>query len=94
MIFFAATAVSALIAGLGWGMAYRLAFESQRKQRLRSLVVWSIRGFVLPALVWMVMNFGISWTLQPFMPEVQWAQYSGKAWFPTFLAVVGKEFFA
>ena len=93
VIFFAATAVSALLAGLGWGMSYRLAFESQRKKRLRSLLVWSIRGLVLPALVWMLMNLGISWNLQPFMPEVQWAQNSGKPWFPAFLAVVGKGLF-
>src|SRR5438309_8295493 len=93
VIFFVATVVSALIIGLGWGMAYRLASYSQRKQRLHSLLVWSARGLVLPALVWMLMNFGISWYLQPFMSEVQWAQNSGKPWFPTYLEVVGRGFF-
>src|SRR6266567_4640411 len=93
VIFFAATVVSAMFAGLGWGMAYRLASHSQRKQTLRSLVLWSLRGLVLPGLVWMVMNFGISWNLQPFMPEVQWAQNSGKPWFPAFLEVGGRGFF-
>src|SRR5258706_2625384 len=93
VIFFAASAVSAFFTGLGWGLSFRLTPESKRKQRLRSLTVWSIRGLLLPGFVWMVMNFGISWNLQPFMPEVQWAQSSGKAWFPTFLAVAGKGFF-
>src|SRR5437016_9296790 len=93
VIFFSAAVVSALVAGLGWGMAYRLASYSERKKRLRFLMVWSLRGLVLPALAWMVMNFGISWNLQPFMSEVQWAQNSGKPWFPTYLEVVGRGLF-
>src|SRR6266568_6068833 len=93
VIFFSATVVSALFAGLGWGMAYRLTSYSERKKRLRFLVVWSLRGLLLPGLVWMLMNFGISWNLQPFMSEVQWAQNSGKPWFPDYLEVVGRGFF-
>jgi hypothetical protein len=41
----------------------------------------------------MLMNIGLSWNLQPFMPDVQWAQNSGKPWFPDYLEVLGRGFF-
>ena len=34
------------------------------------------------------MNLGISWQLQPFMPQVQTAQNSGTNWIPAFLHVI------
>jgi hypothetical protein len=93
VIFFSATVVSVLFIGLGWGVAYRLAYHSERKKLLRPMLVWTIRGVVLPGLIWMLMNIGLSWNLQPFMPDVQWAQNSGKPWFPDYLEVVGRGFF-
>src|SRR5438552_15266106 len=93
VIFFSATVVSVLFVGLGWGMTYRLAYPSERKKVLRPLLVWTIRGVVLPGIIWILMNIGLSWNLQPFMPDVQWAQNSGKPWFPDYLEVVGRGFF-
>src|SRR5262245_53656831 len=93
VIFFSATVVSALFTGFGWGMAYRMTPYSHRKRKLRWLAAWSLRGIVLPAVVWMLMNIGLSWNLQPFMPDVQWAQNSGKPWFPDYLEVLGRGFF-
>src|SRR5207247_11214363 len=56
---------------------YRLSREQERRQNLRRLLPWLIKGFALPFALWVVMNLGISWRLQPFMPQVQAAQNSG-----------------
>jgi hypothetical protein len=93
VIFFSATVVSVLFLGFGWGMAFRLAYQSQRKKLLRPLLIWTLRGVVLPGIIWMLMNIGLSWNLQPFMPDVQWAKNSGKPWFPDYLEVLGRGFF-
>ena len=39
------------------------------------------------------MNLGLSWNLQPFMPQVQAAQNSGSGWFPAYLRVVAVGLF-
>ena len=39
------------------------------------------------------MNLGLSWNLQPFMPQVQAAQNSGSDWFPEYLRVVAVGLF-
>jgi len=44
-------------------------------------------------LLWMIMNIGISWDLQPFMPEIQAAKIAGDPWFLHFLGYVGCGFF-
>jgi len=39
------------------------------------------------------MNVGLSWNLQPFMPQVQAAQNGGGIWFPAYLRVVASGLF-
>jgi len=39
------------------------------------------------------MNVGLSWRLQPFMPQIQAAQNSGLSWFPEWLRVVSAGLF-
>src|SRR5216683_4755697 len=87
--FVALSFLGLLLVGITWILAYRLTPEHRRRANLRWLLLWSIRGFVVPMIVWTVMNLGISWDLQPFMPEVQDAQNSSDPWFPVFLGVLG-----
>jgi hypothetical protein len=84
--------LSAGAIGAGWVLCYELSPEGQRPQRIRELLVWSAKGLVLPLAIWTLMNLGLSWKLQPFMPQVQAAQNSGN-WFPTYLRVLGLGFF-
>jgi hypothetical protein len=44
---------------------------------------------LLPLAIWALMNIGLSWELQPFMPEIQAAQNSGGDWGLEFLRVMG-----
>lgn len=73
------------VAGL---MVWRLAPESGRREVLLAELPWAFKGLAIPFLLWTLMNFGLSFELQPFMPAVQKAQNSGPGWFFTFLGVV------
>jgi len=75
-------------AGAGWGLAYGLTPESSRPQRICKLVAWSGKGLLAPLVLWALMNLGLSWHLQPFMPQVQAAQNSGSPWFGVYLSVL------
>jgi hypothetical protein len=70
-------------------LAYGLSPERQRSQLLRPLLLWSGKGLLVPAVVWVLMNIGLSWNLQPFMPQIQAARASTDPWVPVFLRVVG-----
>ena len=67
----------------------RLVAEEQREQSRHWLTAWSVKGLLLPILFWAVMNVGLSFTLQPFRPEIQFAQNSGKPWGSTFFQFLG-----
>jgi hypothetical protein len=89
-------ALSVLSAGIVSGtcaMVYRLTPQHRRGQQLRWLVGWFIKGLALPMLLWMIMNIGISWNLQPFMPAIQAAKIAGDPWIFEFLGYVGCGFF-
>src|SRR5687767_6824122 len=73
---------------------WRLSRESERRENLRRLVPWLVKGFILPFALWVVMNLGVSWQFQPFMPQVQAAQNSGTSWIPAFLHVITAGLFA
>jgi hypothetical protein len=73
---------------------YRLSREPERRQNMRRLLPWLIKGFIFPFALWVVMNLGVSWQLQPFMPQVQAAQNSGTNWIPAFLHVMAAGLFA
>lgn len=80
--------LSLLLVGGACGLGWRLTPEKGRRQYWRWLLVWSIKGLLLPSLIWALMNLGISWSLQPFMPEVQAAQNHGAGWFMVYLRVL------
>jgi hypothetical protein len=88
LLFLGGVAVSA-----AWVLSYGLTPEGQHRQLRRSLILWSVKGLLVPLVIWMLMNLGLSWNLQPFMPQVQAAQNSGSGWFPEYLRVVAVGFF-
>ena len=87
--FLALLILSAAFAAVSWVMAFQLTPESKRPVLVRWLIPWSIKGLLTPTVLWAVMNLGLSWTLQPFMPQVQAAQNSGRGWVPEFVGVLG-----
>lgn len=92
-LFIALSTLSAGIVTAVCAMVYRLTPEHRRRSQIRWLVGWFIKGLALPVLLWMLMNIGLSWNLQPFMPEIQAAKIAGDPWFFYFLGYVGCGFF-
>ncbi len=92
-IFFSLLVMSAGLVAAGWGLTFRLTPDRRRRAMLRWLLMWCLKGFGLPVLLWAVMNLGISWWLQPFMPEIQSLQSSGGDWGDEFMHVLGKGMF-
>jgi len=72
-----------------WAQVYRLTPEHRRRRMLRWLLGWTFKGLLVPLGLWTVMNWGVSWDLQPFMPDVQALQYSGGKWYLPFLRFTG-----
>jgi hypothetical protein len=79
--------------GAGWILTVRLAPEAQQPQKLRWLIYWSLKGLLVPLAVWAIMNLGLTWYLQPFMPQIQAAQVSGKGWSATYFRVLWAGWF-
>jgi hypothetical protein len=76
-----------------WALVFRLVPDERRRQSLRWLSSWSIKGLVLPIAFWALINIGLSFSLQPFLPEIQFAQNSGLPWSGAFLKFVGYGLF-
>src|SRR5512140_3854843 len=85
--------LSAAFITMGWVMTCRLAPEHRRRQIIRWLITWSGQGLVLPFVVWCIMNVGLSWNLQPFMPAIQAARNAGLPWFPQWVRVTAAGLF-
>ena len=77
----------------GWVLPNELTLERERAHLRRRLLFWSGKGLLAPVALWALMNFGFSWNLQPYMPQIQAARNSGSAWFPVYLGVVGAGLF-
>jgi len=85
--------LSAAQIGDAWVMVYRLTPERDRPQSLRWLLWWSLKGLAVPVAIWAGMNLGLAWNLQPFMPQIQAAQNSGKGWLWEFVRVLAAGLF-
>jgi hypothetical protein len=87
-IFLALLVLSAISVATAWVLSLRLAPDLRQPRLRRSLLIWSGKGLFVPLVIWTLINLGLSWKLQPFMPQVQAAQNSGSDWFPEYLRVV------
>ena len=74
-------------------LAIRLTPEAKRSRIIRWLLNWGIKGLAIPLLIWALMNVGLAWNLQPFMPAVQAAQNRRAGWAPEFLDVFARGLF-
>src|ERR1035437_3844546 len=74
--------LSATSVAAAWVLTYGLTSEARRAQLLRPLLLWSGKGLLIPVAVWALMNIGLSWNLQPFMPQIQAARNIGNPWVP------------
>jgi hypothetical protein len=88
--------VSTVLVVLAVLLSYRLSPEHNRRRRILALLGWAFQGLLVPIVIWAVMNYGISWNLQPFMPQIQAAQNSSdpsNPWFREYLRYVGRGVF-
>jgi tetratricopeptide (TPR) repeat protein len=92
-IFIALFVLSAASVAATWMLSHLLTPERRHPQLLRWLIAWSVKGLLVPLAIWALMNLGLSWNLQPFMPQVQAAQNSGSDWFPEYLRVLATGLF-
>jgi hypothetical protein len=74
-------------------LACALTDERRRSRLLRPLLLWSAKGLLVPLAIWALMNLGLSWNLQPFMPQIQAARNNGDPWLPVFLRVMAVGLF-
>lgn len=88
MFIFASLGALGLV-GLAGFTIYRLAPAENARAAVLAEWPWFVKGCVVPFALWMLMNVGLSFHLQPFMPSVQLAQNSGTSWFFAFLGVAG-----
>src|SRR5215471_15005350 len=70
-----------------WLITFRLSPEAKRPRLTRWLLNWSLKGLLLPLVLWALMNIGLAWNLPAFMPEIQAAQNSGTGWAEEFFHV-------
>ena len=85
--------LSALAVCAGWFLSEGLTPERRQPQLRRSLLLWLVKGLLVPLVIWALMNVGLSWHLQPFMPQIQAAKNGGSGWFPVYLRVVANGLF-
>ncbi len=92
-IFLALSALGGAFVAAVWALVYRLTPEHRRRQILRWLAAWSLKGVVLPVAFWAIINIGLSFELQPFMPQIQLSRNSGGHWYLPYLRFVGYGIF-
>ena len=80
--------VAVIIGVVGWAVR-KLSVEADDEEG--TFIIdwpWLTRGFAVPAIIWFLMNIGISFQLQPFMPAIQFAKNTGGNWFIPFTLVM------
>jgi hypothetical protein len=80
--------LGAVFIAVPWALTLRLTPETKQTRIVRWLFSWSLRGVGVPILLWALINIGLAWNLQPFMPEVQAARNRGGNWAPEYFHVV------
>jgi hypothetical protein len=74
-------------------LVFHITPDHRRGGAWKWLAVWFTRGVLLPALFWSVINIGLSFWLQPFMPDIQAARNAGAPWFPEYLRITSEGWF-
>jgi hypothetical protein len=69
-------------------MVSRLVEEPSRPAFRKWLAIWSLKGLLAPCVIWVLLNTGLTFELQPLMPSVQAGRITGE-WVPPFLKAVG-----
>jgi hypothetical protein len=80
--------VVVIVGVVGWSVR-RLSVEADDEDS--TFIIdwpWFTRGVVAPAALWFLMNIGLSFHLQPFMPSIQFAKNAGGNWLSPFLRVM------
>src|SRR5688500_15000790 len=77
---------TATVFATAWAI-YHLAPVDQENAALLAEWPWLVKGLLGPFALWLLMNIGLSFQLQPFMPAIQAAKNSGGAWFMLFVRV-------
>jgi hypothetical protein len=70
-------------------LVHGLTPAARRKPMLLWLTRWAAKGIVTPLAIWVLMNVGLTWWLQPFMPQIQEAIEAGTSRVQPFLLVTG-----
>jgi hypothetical protein len=81
------------LAVMAWIMTFRLTPPERHAQTRSWLIGWTIRGIGVPFLIWGLMNFGLSWSIQPFMPKVQAALNTPGTFAPAYVRALGSGVF-
>src|SRR6266850_99945 len=92
-LFLFSLATSSVIVAWGCIWTRRLMPEDQREHFWRWLLDWSLKGLLLPLVLWVIMNIGVSFSLQPFMPQIQAARNGGGSWAPVYMRVMAAGLF-
>ena len=82
--------VAAIIVIVNWALRH-LSIDADENDSL--LVIdwgWFVKGFGLPIVLWFLMNIGLSFQLQPFMPAIQAAKNGGGDWFNPFIHTMNR----
>lgn len=88
LMFIFASLVALGLVSLAGFMIYRLSPAANARATVLAEWPWLVKGFGFPLALWILMNVGLSFRLQPFMPSVQLAQNAGTGWFFAFFGVV------
>jgi hypothetical protein len=91
--FFGLLIVSCSFGGFAWFNALRLEPEKEGSRFPSWLISWATKGILVPLFIWGIMNLGISWQLQPFMPQIQASRNGGGPWGPIFVHFLGSGLF-
>src|SRR5260221_12249231 len=59
----------------------------------RQFIIWSFKGMIIPLLVWMVLNAGISTRFPPVLASIEAAKTHGGRWVAAWLALVPPALF-
>ncbi len=84
-LFFTLFVVMTIIVIVSWAVRHLTVEVDEDDAFLVMDWAWFAKGFTLPVALWFLMNIGLSFHLQPFMPAIQSAQNAGINWLNPFI---------